>query len=142
MTTTHPARWNSRWTGLILIYLTVIPLMILLIVVFVSAIFFPEREGVVKYEDCREIVTTKPDAFDTLFHQFTCSTQKTLSGKVMRGTCVRVETTSDGKCLAAYVYQKATEGRCPVAQPFFGADDKCYEDASSGGVYAPVTAQK
>jgi hypothetical protein len=60
--------------------------------------FGGEQEGVVKYDDCQEIVEVKQA--DVWFGTYTCNMQRTMSGKVMEGTCVRVETTTDGKCFA------------------------------------------
>lgn len=95
---------------------------------------FPgEQDGVVKYDDCREVITLKKPP---LWGQFTCSVSRTTSGKLMQGTCVRVMTTRDGKCTKAYVYEKQTQLRCPDETPFLAWDDKCYAEYDSGRVFA------
>ena len=59
-----------------------------------------EQEGLVRTADCRKTVPVKEGSFDTWFKKFTCSYDKTASGKIFSGTCGAVET--DGAaCLSA-----------------------------------------
>lgn len=92
-----------------------------------------EREGVVKYDDCRHVIDLKPNTFQKRFHTFTCEYRKSQSGKVISAKCVRVE--SDGtlfsathSCNAAYVYYRWKHDGCPKVDPYLGYDDKCYPD--------------
>lgn len=93
--------------------------------------FFWEREGMVKYDDCRQVITLAPDTWQRYFHTFTCSYLKTKSGKIMRGECVRIENdksllSSSHTCATAYVYEKKQEGSCTdPAHPYLTYDDMC-----------------
>lgn len=87
-----------------------------------------EQEGVVKYSDCREIVQLPPDTLQKYYHSFTCETSKTQSGTVMRGICVRVESSWWGSaCTSAYIYQKLPALKCTDPKyPNLGYDDRCH----------------
>ena len=73
-----------------------------------------ERDGTVKYDDCREIIQLKGrSAFATIGKDFTCSISRTKSGKSMGGQCVSVALSLlDGKCERAYVYEKKPANVC------------------------------
>lgn len=65
---------------------------------------YGEREGVVKAEDCREIILLKADTFQKYYKNFTCSPN---------GICVHIDTdrsllSKGNNCLTAFVYDKAT----------------------------------
>jgi hypothetical protein len=91
-----------------------------------------EREGVVKYDDCRETITLKPDNFQKYYMKFTCNYTKSNSGKIMSGECVHIDTNDSffsvgSSCVRAYVYQKEPEIKCSdTANGYLGNDDKCY----------------
>ena len=95
-------------------------------------LFFGEREGVVKYDDCRQIITLPSDTLQKYYKTFTCTYSKTKSGKIMGGECVHIENegslfTSSHACSEAYVYQRKSEENCtdPKA-PYLGYDDMCH----------------
>jgi hypothetical protein len=98
----------------------------------ISALFFGEREGTVNVSDCRETISLQPDTFQKYYKTFTCTTQKTKSGLLMRGVCIHVDTdgsifSSSHSCAVAYVYEKKQEGHCTDPKfPYLGEDDKCY----------------
>ena len=88
-----------------------------------------EQEGYIKTADCRKTIPVKEGSFDTWFKKFTCTYEKTNSGKIFSGTCAAVET--DGvACGAAYVYEKKTEikGCTDPKYPYPGRDDLCHSD--------------
>jgi hypothetical protein len=72
-------------------------------------VFFGEREGTVKYEDCREVITLQPDTLQAFFKSFTCSYRKAKGGTIMQGLCVHADSdstlfSSSHACATAYVY--------------------------------------
>jgi hypothetical protein len=91
-----------------------------------------EQEGVVKYSDCREVVRLQPDTFQKFYHSFTCETNKSQSGKVIDGICVRIVLasswdSSSNACTSAYVYPKLPELKCTDPKfPKPGYDDMCH----------------
>jgi hypothetical protein len=98
--------------------------------------FGSTNEGVVKYDDCRQIITLKSDDWQANFHKFTCTTRKTQSGAVMGGECVRIENDgfmgSSPTCAVAYVYEIPSSTVCKdntkdgVSYPYLGYNDNCY----------------
>jgi len=95
------------------------------------------NEGVIKYDDCREIITIKSDSWRKYFHKFTCTTRKTNSGVVMGGECASVKYDSslfggNNACATAYVYELDTPTSCKgntkegIAYPYLGYDDMCH----------------
>jgi hypothetical protein len=88
-----------------------------LIIWGVTSLIGGEREGSVKYDDCRQTINLKSDTFQKYYKKFTCEYEKTSSGKMMGGTCVHVDT-SGGRfsnastCETGYVYQKDPEVTC------------------------------
>lgn len=70
-----------------------------------------ESEGTVKYDDCRQIITTAQGSSDTWGKNFTCTNFKAKSGRLISGTCVHIET-ENGICTKAYVYEKKSDFNC------------------------------
>jgi hypothetical protein len=100
-----------------------------------SSIFFGEREGFIKYEDCREVIRLQPDTLQKYYKTFTCSYRKTKSGKHMGGVCVHVDSagtlfSASNACTSAYVYQAESqnEGCKQPAYPYLGYDDQCHKE--------------
>lgn len=97
-------------------------------------LLFGEREGITKYDDCREIVTLQPDTPQRFYKTFTCSYIKTASGKVIRGVCVHVVNdsgmfSSAHTCATAYVYVKSQDPVCNDRKfPYLGYDDMCHTE--------------
>lgn len=61
------------------------------------------REGVVKYDNCLEVVQLKPDTNQRYYHKFTCQYG---TGDDYSMTCVRVQTNLfTGVCTKAFVYK-------------------------------------
>ena len=86
-----------------------------------------EREGSVKYHDCREKIDVKDVSFDRYFKTYTCEYRKTNQGKIMGGHCVHIEYDNAGQCKAAYTYIRKQDDWCPdKAYPRLNFDDKCY----------------
>ena len=112
-----------------------------LIIWGVTSLVGGEREGFVKYDDCRQTINLKADTLQKYYKKFTCSYSNTLSGKIMGGTCVHVDTSgglfsNESTCETAYVYEKDPEVTCSKEYPYLGIDDKCYTVWGSGRVYA------
>ena len=96
-----------------------------------------EIEGSVKIDDCRQQIEVSPTDLRIVAKQFTCSTQRTISGQLMQATCARAETHwLSGACERAYVYRKRTTLRCPIDAPWLGYDAKCHAAYESGYVHA------
>src|SRR5690348_4889351 len=110
------------------IIIVVIPLCAIGALLWWTGFLGGEREGSVKYADCREIIRLPRDTFRRYYETFTCSDGKTINGKSMGGECVRVETPlfSD-KCARAYVYQKQPDIMC-YANSTLTSDEKCQCD--------------
>lgn len=70
-----------------------------------------ESEGTVKYDDCKQIITTKQGSSDTYGKNFTCNTYKSKSGRLISGICVHIDT-ENGACTKAFVYEKKSEFNC------------------------------
>lgn len=90
-----------------------------------------EREGFVKYDDCRERVLLSPHSLQKYVYTFTCSSLKTKSGKIINGQCVRVEYegswfSSSKTCSVAYIYQMTPACSDPKYS-YMGDDEKCYD---------------
>lgn len=67
------------------------------------------NEGTVKYDDCREVINLDKNSWRLMVYPFTCEYYKDDNGKVIGGTCVRVEVDNGlfshtGRCEKAYVY--------------------------------------
>lgn len=100
-------------------------------------IFGGEREGSVKFDDCREVVYLNPDTIQKYYKTFTCSYRKTDKGVLLNSNCVHVDNdstlfTSSHTCKTAYVYsfqlEKNHGGCSDLAYPYLGYDDKCYSE--------------
>lgn len=95
-------------------------------------LFGGEREGVVKYDDCRQIVQLKSDTTQKYYKKFTCEYIKSNDGKIiLGGTCVHIDTdssllTSNSSCKTAFVYQKEPDIKCPdTVNGFLDVNGKC-----------------
>jgi len=88
-----------------------------------------ELDGIVKYDDCREIIYLKENSFQAKTKSFTCSLMRTEKGLVMSGECVHIDYAGEGKvCKTAYVYQKKQASVCKNPKfPVLGQDDQCYQ---------------
>lgn len=72
-----------------------------------------QREGVVKFNDCREIIKLEDNAPEKDYMMFTCDYIKSKTGKIMAGNCVHIETSKDDKeCTKAYTYFAKPELKC------------------------------
>jgi hypothetical protein len=93
-----------------------------------------EREGYVKYSDCRETINLPSDNLQVLYKKFTCTYQKTRNGIIMGGTCVHIDRSwslfgsNSDTCDTAYVYEKKQEsGHCTDKDyPYLHYDGMCY----------------
>lgn len=85
-----------------------------------------EREGSVKWNDCREKIDVKEGDLNTLLKKFTCQYYKTQQGRIMGGSCVSIEYDSNGSCKAAYFYYKKQDNVCSKQNPVLRNDDLCY----------------
>lgn len=94
-------------------------------------------EGIVKYDDCREIIQLEPTNWHTYFGTFTGYTKKSASGKIMGGEFVRVINDrsfffgNSHTCARAYIYEKKSEAcadstKNGIPYPYLGYDDMCY----------------
>lgn len=94
-------------------------------------------EGVVKYEDCRQIIELSSGDWQSYFHSFTCSTYKSKKGVPLGGECVSIKNdgslfSSSHSCSVAYVYKIKPSNLCKgnikdgVEYPYLGYDDQCY----------------
>src|ERR1700722_12238120 len=77
----------------------------------VGGYFWGEESGEIKYNDCRNSISLEDGSGSTLFKRFTCTYVKSQSGKILRGTCVHVET-EGAVCQTAYIYEKKPEIHC------------------------------
>jgi len=98
-----------------------------------------EVDGLVKYDDCREIVKLKEGDSETKNKKFICSYAKTQSGKIMSGECAST-VTENGICTKAYVYEKKQEGcknnlKDGIFYPYLGYNDNCYIEPQGGESY-------
>ena len=87
-----------------------------------------EREGFTKTDDCRNTVIVKEGSFDTWFKKFTCTEIRTKSGRIIKGTCVAVDTEGP-VCQTVYTYDKKPQIVCSDPKfPYAGFDDMCHVD--------------
>ncbi len=70
-----------------------------------------EREGTVKYADCREIIRYNERPFTERFRPYTCDYNRNMAGKIISGVCVRVEYAGDS-CSVARVYFRKSDVIC------------------------------
>ena len=99
-----------------------------------------EQEGVVKYDDCREIIYVKAGDFQTYYKRFICQYTRRASGKIIAGTCVHVSTGFfSNNCGTAYVYTFAKEpdSGCTKEYPYLGNDGMCYKNWEQGDLSMP-----
>lgn len=105
-------------------------------------------EGTVTYSDCRQVVTLKSGDWQTYFHNFTCSKEKTRNGVVMDGECVATKNDglfgSGSTCETAWVYELPSPTNCKgntkngVMYPYLGYDDMCYTTPQGGEIALPA----
>jgi len=94
-----------------------------------------EREGSVKYEDCRETVNLPPNNLKQYYKTFTCLGGKTRGGTKLAGDCVHIEYVStwfsdSNLCKVAFIYERPQGGNCTDPKfPKLGYDDKCYPNS-------------
>lgn len=107
------------------------------------------NEGTVMYSDCRQTITLQSGSWQTYFHSFTCSEEKTKSGVVMDGVCVATKNNggllgNGSTCETAYIYQLPLPTTCQnnikngVAYPYLGYNDMCYTTPQGGEVALPT----
>ncbi len=96
------------------------------ILMLLSIVGCGEREGVVKWTDCREKIHMMEGDFSTYFKKFTCEYYKTGQGRIMGGSCVSIEYDSNGSCRTAYLYEKRQDNVCSTQNPILRVDDLCY----------------
>jgi hypothetical protein len=86
-----------------------------------------EREGIVKYDDCREIVRLKDNPTKKYYETFTCTYERTVHGKILAGQCARVDLPLfRNGCDTAYVYEKQSEISCgPNSTPTYDEHCRC-----------------
>ena len=84
-----------------------------------------EREGVVKYDDCREKIFIKETDLETLTKPFTCDYIKTQNGLIMRGLCIHIDYDNSGRCRKALIYTRSQQNVCDAEHPILTFDDKC-----------------
>jgi hypothetical protein len=82
------------------------PILLILAILLSSC---THNEGTVKYDDCREIINLDKDSWRFRVYPFTCEYFRDNNGKIIGGTCVRVELadgifSKSGRCEKAYVY--------------------------------------
>jgi hypothetical protein len=86
-----------------------------------------EREGTVKWTDCREVINVKENSVDGQFKKYTCEYIRTNQGRIAGGTCIHIEYESNGQCRKAFIYEKRQDDVChDKAYPRLGLDDLCY----------------
>jgi hypothetical protein len=86
-----------------------------------------EREGTVKWSDCREKIDVNNSDFEKITRKYTCEFYKTRKGNILGGTCVHIEYDNNGQCKTAYYYWKKQDNIClDKAFPKLGQDDLCY----------------
>ena len=86
-----------------------------------------EREGEVKWSDCREKIFVDETSYESITKRFTCQYWKTNAGRMLGGQCVNIETEDNGTCRKAYVYKKSPDDVCKDPKyPKLHVDDLCY----------------
>jgi len=84
-----------------------------------------EREGVVKIDDCREVVQLPDNPYQKYYSRFTCEYEKTTDGRIKSGTCVHASTNFfTGSCSKASVYKKTPLVKCGERE-FIDDEGKC-----------------
>lgn len=109
---------SSKWNllGVVIFFLIIWGIM--------GAIFGGESEGIVKYDDCRQVITIEQNDWQNNFRKFICNTVKSKSGKVIFGTCVHIDTEA-GVCKTAYIYSKAPVIKCKGDNVYPDSNDNC-----------------
>jgi len=141
------------------------PLMFMFLLTVTLAGCGGEREGTVKYADCREIIRLNQRDFDTKKTRgtsFTCTYVRDAADHIIGGECIAVETTSFGPCVRAYVYNipriqtkeeaereqynELMSAPCPSAHEVRGSSGSCvcepgYTTNPSATACVPITHQ-
>src|SRR5215469_3139544 len=66
-----------------------------------------EREGTVRYEDCREKIWHAERPLKDVFDIYTCTRERNSASKIIGGTCVRIEyASSTADCKVAHIYNR------------------------------------
>lgn len=88
-----------------------------------------EREGTVKYDDCREKIYLEAGNLSKIYKTFTCQYEKRASGKIIRKKCVHVDLAGGVVCETAYIYyfEEEPDDGCNKAYPFKGYNNICYK---------------
>lgn len=84
---------------------------VLVLILICFSLFSCEREWIVKYEDCREIIEYKDWDFFTYFRNFTCYYDKTSNWDIISWECISIKT-SQNWCEKAYKYEKTPYKTC------------------------------
>lgn len=99
-------------------------------------LFGGEKEGYIDTSDCRADYEVEDQIWTRIWHEYTCTYQKTDDGQIMGGTCKRVKTTLFGnECKASYTYNKKPYKTCSQEYPWLGSDGKCWNNYNPTGVY-------
>jgi hypothetical protein len=97
-----------------------------------------EKEGVIDYSSCRQVVKLSPDTMEKYFYTFVGSDMKTQSGQIIGGEFVRIEMDDSYPvhlCAKAYIYDPQQPPNVCLedpTRPYLGYDDKCYDTKYSG----------
>jgi hypothetical protein len=85
-----------------------------------------EKEGIVKWSDCREQIFVEEGSFNAMSKTYICHYAKTRQGRSMGGVCIHIEY-EGGQCRTAYINYKKQDNVClDKANPRLGEDDLCY----------------
>jgi len=98
--------------------LIVIVAIIMFVLYFFGVSFGVESEGIVKYDDCRQIITIQDNSWQKYLMKFTCNYIKSPTGKIIGGECVHITNDysllgSSNACKKAYIYQRNPDVKCP-----------------------------
>lgn len=85
-----------------------------------------EREGLVKIDNCLEVVQLKNDSIQSYYKDFTCVMEKSKSGRIISGSCTHIDM-SGNTCKTAFIYQKKPSDVCKDPKfPHLHYDDLCW----------------
>ncbi len=102
----------------------VISICFLLLIVISFSGCASKNEGLVRIDDCREIISLKNDSLEKIYKDFTCNYSKTSNGKIISGECVSIEMEGNN-CKKAFIYDVEPEVKCPENM-YVGYDDLCH----------------
>ena len=72
-----------------------------------------EQEGVVKVDDCREMIKVGSGELKKTTSTFTCTYQKNINNQIIGGICASVDMNA-GKCQTAYIYERTSDISCQL----------------------------